>query len=732
MPSRSRLRLLAGLALAGAAVAIPSAAQLQPTPAEPVPSPAADLPASLVADQVTYDRDAQVLTAAGNVEVLYQGRVLRATRVIYDQEADRIRVEGPLLLTDPAGRVLMADSAELTPDLENGLILSARLLIAGQLQLAATEMRRTEGRYATLQRTVASSCTICAENPTPTWAVRASRVTEDAVLRRIYFENARLELFGLPVGWVPRASIPEPGVERATGFLAPGFQQSNLYGFGVKLPYYRVLGPSADTTITPFLTTTGGLLMEGEYRRRFSNGGFDLWGVLSLTDGSDDLAEAWRGAISATGNFDLPDDFKLEFDLNRASDETFLSQYDYTDSDQLTSIARVLRTRENDYFEVDTVAFQSLVEGEDTEDVPFVFPELFYRRLYETPGIGGRLGLSANSLGILRSEGSNMFRAGGAVDWTRDWMLPRGLLAAAGASALVNVYQVWENPTIPDGLQVQAAPYVSAELRWPWVRHGPAADHVIEPIAQLVWSSAFRDQHDVPNEDSRLPEFDETNLFSLNRFPGMDRLETGLRANLGISYTRYDPSGWSLGLTLGQVLRSSSEDEFAEGTGLAGKWSDYVGAVTLDFGWGLQFVDRALFDSDLVFRRNEFALAYDGERGSLRAAYVYLAADDSNEILGPQPETNEVALDARVRLHRNWEVRGLWRYDVATSSNLRAGAGITYGNECAEFDLSVSRRYTSSDNLPPSTSFGFNLRLAGIGANGQNDWPARVCTARGT
>ena len=84
------------------------------------------------------------------------------------------------------------------------------------------------------------------------------------------------------------------------------------------------------------------------------------------------------------------------------------------------------------------------------------------------------------------------------------------------------------------------------------------------------------------------------------------------------------------------------------------------------------------------------------------------------------------------RFHPNWEVRGLWRYDVASSSNLRAGAAITYGNECAEFDLSVSRRYTSSDNLPPSTSIGFNVRLAGIGEAKEREWPARVCMARGT
>ena len=175
----------------------------------------------------------------------------------------------------------MAESAALTPDLEEGLITSARLLIAGKMQMAAAEVRRSGGRYATLYKTIASSCTICAENPTPTWALRASRITQDELERRIYLENARLELFGVPVGFLPRLSIPAPGVERASGFLEPRFLQSDIYGFGIKTPYYRVLGPSADATLTPFVTTGGAALIEGEYRQRFANGGFDFWGVFA-------------------------------------------------------------------------------------------------------------------------------------------------------------------------------------------------------------------------------------------------------------------------------------------------------------------------------------------------------------------------------------------------------------------------------------------------------------------
>ena len=221
------------------------------------------LPAMLSADAVTYDRETQVLVASGDVEVLYRGRVLHASRITYDERADQIRAEGPIVLTDPDGGVLLADSAALTPDLAEGLISSARLLIDGQLQLAAAEVRRTDGRYAVLQRTIVSSCTICAGNPTPTWAIRASRVTEDATAQRLYFENARLEAFGVPIAYLPRLSIPEPGVARASGFLPPSFQQSDIYGFGIKAPYYRVLGPSSDATVAPFVTTEGGFLLEG-------------------------------------------------------------------------------------------------------------------------------------------------------------------------------------------------------------------------------------------------------------------------------------------------------------------------------------------------------------------------------------------------------------------------------------------------------------------------------------
>ena len=696
--------------------------------APPAARAQAELPASLAADAVSYDRETGLLVASGNVEVLYQGRVLRAARITYDEAADEIRAEGPIVLTDPDGGVLLADAAALTPDMTEGLISGARLLIAGRLQLAAVEARRSGERYATLDRVVASTCTICAGDPTPTWAIRASRVTRDAEERRLYFENARVEVLGLPVGWSPRLSIPEPGVERASGVLVPGFSQSDIYGFGFKLPYYRVLGPSADATVTPFVTTKGGVLLEGEYRRRFAAGGFDLWGVVTL---DDSLGHPGRGAIFGDGRFRLGDGFVTDFGIEVTSDDSFLQQYDYSDADRLTSFVRVSRTRADEYVELGAVGFQSLRDDEDTATVPFAFPVLNYRRLIEAPATGGRVGIEANSLGILRDDGTNMVRAGGGVDWRRQWLLPRGVLAETTGRAVLDVYQVWNDEVQPDGTWARGMPTAAGTLRWPLVRATARAEHVVEPIAQVIWSE-YLGETDVPNEDSQLPEFDETNLFALNRFPGEDRLETGLRANLGVRYARYAPGGWSIGATLGRVIRAEPQDFFPDGGGIPGGWSDFVGAVYVDFGTGLRAVDRAAFSPDLDFRRNEFALVWDSPRAGLIANYVYLAEVDDDPFLGPEPATSELSLDARYRVHPNWEVRGLWRYDLEGGDNLRAGAGVTYGNECAEFDLSVSRRYTSSDNVPPSTSIGFSVQLAGVGEDGTRDWPTRVCVPQRT
>ena len=201
----------------------------------------AALPASLIADQVTYDRDTDSSCRVRQCRGALPGRVLRATRIIYDERADEIRAEGPLLLTDPDGGVLIADSAALTPDLKDGLITSARLLIDG-----TAPARRGRGRAAVtgaMRRSSARSrapARSAPSNPTPTWAIRAvaghrGRGRAPHLLR----ERPPRALRRCRLAIVPRAQHPRAGRRPArAASCAPQFQQSDIYGFGFKLPYY--------------------------------------------------------------------------------------------------------------------------------------------------------------------------------------------------------------------------------------------------------------------------------------------------------------------------------------------------------------------------------------------------------------------------------------------------------------------------------------------------------------
>ena len=153
MPSRLFRPLAFALALATTAlVSLPGLAQDQ---------------ATLVSDRLDIAGDSQ-LVASGNVEVFFKGRSLKASRITYDQAADRLQIEGPIVMTEADGNtVILAGQADLAADLSEGLLTSARMVLDQQLQLAANSMSRVAGRYTAMGQVVASSCKVCAAHPTP-------------------------------------------------------------------------------------------------------------------------------------------------------------------------------------------------------------------------------------------------------------------------------------------------------------------------------------------------------------------------------------------------------------------------------------------------------------------------------------------------------------------------------------------------------------------------------------
>jgi LPS-assembly protein len=695
----------------------------------PMPAAAQEL-AALVADKVAIAGD-NTLVATGNVEIFHKGRRLKASRITYDRGGERLVVDGPIVLTDDGTTIILASQAELASDLEDGILRSARLVLDQQLQLAATEMMRIGGRYTSLGQTVVSSCKICASNPTPLWEIRANRVIHDEQERQIYFENASFRVAGVPVFWFPRLRIPDPTLTRQTGFLAPSFRTTSGLGFGFKTPYFFRIGDSRDLTLTPYLSSKNGRTLEFRYRQAFRSGTMEWNGAI----GRDRLLPGeTRGYLNGRGRFALPQDFILSFEGEMVSDDAYLLDYGVSSRDRLDSRVEVARTRRNEHISARLINYRSIRAGDVNSTLPSIITDLTYQRRFSPALIRGEGGfrvqthshyrsstLPGDSDGDTISDGRDMARLSLTADWRRNWVLPGGVLAATMTELNGDFYRIQQDTAFA-GNSFRGVATGAVELRWPWLRTAQSGvSHLIEPVMQLVWTT--RNTTSIPSEDSALVEFDEGNLFALNRFPGADQVEAGNYANLGVGYTRFDPAGWSLGLTMGRVVRMSDQGQFGLASGLRGKTSDWLTAVRLSVVDGVTLQNRLIFNSNFRLTKGEMRLNLDRQDFGLSSSYVRMRADPGENRTAP---VSELTVDGRYQVTPSWEASLNTRYDFVADRAASAGLNLAFRNECLKLDLAIQRRFTSSTAVKPTTDFGLSVDLLGFGGKAKRG-PAAAC-----
>lgn len=692
----------------------------------PLRAAAETAPATLIADRV-FLASRTLLIAEGNVEVMYRDARLKAARIVYDRAADRLTIAGPIVLTRGEAVVVLADAAELTPDLTEGLMASARIVLNRQLQLAAADLMRTGGRYSRLRRVVATSCRVCADRPVPLWEIRAAEVVHDAAARQLHFRSAQFRLAGVPVLWLPWLRMPDPTLKRATGFLLPSIRTTSTLGTGIRLPYFIALGPSRDLLLTPYISTDRTRTLQFRYRQALRNGGFGFQGAVSR----DDLQPgATRGYIFGAGALTLGRGWGLSFRLEAVSDPTYLADYGLGRRDRLTSGITLERVRRDEIARARLLGFRSLRPGEGNSTLPAAMAEWLWERRFDTPVLGGgSAGLRLQGFGVLRPSeadgpGRDTGRLSLRLDWQRTAVFGPGLVARVEAVAAGELHAVAQDSAFP-GRRGHLAPTLAAELRWPLVRRAAdGGESLLEPVAQIAWSPPGT--RGGPNEDGAIVELDEGNLFALSRFPGGDAAESGLRANLGLLWRHRTASGWSGGLALGRVLRTRADAAFSPGSGLSGRSSDWFLAADAATPGGGRLAARALVGDDLEVSRGELRLSWPTTRMDLSTGVVWLAADPAEN---RPAATAEWTVDAAVRLNANWTGRFNTRYDFETDRATEAGLGLVWRNECVVVDLSVTRRFTSSASVEPATDFSLTVGLVGFGGTEEAGPPTRSCTA---
>jgi LPS-assembly protein len=715
-------------------VAAPVAAAAQPAP----PAAEQEQIVEFSADQVTYDSDADVVTASGAVRMNREGNYLAADEVVWNRKTGQVFAKGSVVLLTPQGDKLIGDNVQLTDTLRDGTVNNLMVVLEGGARLAAARGTRT-GDITVLENAIYSPCPVTTASgcpKRPSWAITAAKVIDDPAHERVRFVGGRFQLFGITLPLLPVFNIAR-GNEGATGWLVPDLSISTKKGFEIAAPYHWQIAPNRDLTITPHVYTGVLPAIEGKYRQldkwgAFQLGGFLTYGTIESIDPDvTSTRKGLRGYLEANGKAQLDPLWSITSSIRVASDKTVTRRYDITNDDRLRSVINVERISPDSYISIAGWAFEGLRADDEQREIPIALPAID-ARFREEDVLGGTLQIQGNSLSILRIEGQDTQRAFASAEWDLRRITPWGQEVTLTAYARGDIYHTdeAESTVVPiysgtNGWHTRAIGALAADVKWPFI--GPLLGGVqrLVPHVQLVLTPPTPNI-DIPNEDARSIDLEDSNLFALNRFPGYDRWEDASRITYGFDWS-LDRPNLSIDTTIGQSYRLVDRPGiFPQGTGLTDRLSDIVGRTNIRYGRLLELTHRFRIDKDnFAVRRNEIDLTIGTTQTYAQVGYLKL-----NRNVDPTIEdlrdVEEVRLAARVLFNRYWSVFGASVIDLTDRTEdplsladgwepVRQRLGIQYEDECLQLGVSWKRDYERIGTFRAGNTFAIHLALKGIG-----------------
>jgi LPS-assembly protein len=691
-------------------------------------------PVTFQSDRIDYDQKTNIVTLTGHVEAWQAGQVLFADRVLYDRNTNIADAIGHVVLVSPDGQIIYSNYAELSQDMTNGIMSKMNISLAQNAKLAANGGRRTAGQINELSRAVYTACDVCAKHPDryPLWQITARSATQDVPHHLIEYKDATMEIYGFPIMWLPYFSHPDPSAKRMSGLLIPAAGYNTHLGVFAELPYYWVINNSTDATITPIISSKDGLAGDVKYREDFNFGTLKLDASSGLDDGRI------QGALFANGLFDLNPSWRAGFNVQRASSVNYLNDYSILpNANELASNFFVEGFGDGSYARIESSFYQGLVGSVTDSDLPLVLPYGVYSYTGQPDSLGGTFSVNANALNILRTSGTSTERAALSTDYAIPFQDRLGELWSAVLhtdAAAYNATGLDEYPnydtTRSSASEGRVLPQVALNYRWPIMNDsGFLGSQLFQPIVQLIAAPIVNnsiDRTNIPNEDSYDFQFTDANLFGFNKFPGVDRLENGMRANLGFESEWLLGNGGTIDGLIGQSYRAHKDDTFAPGSGLADNISDVVARLSYTPTSWLDFVYRTrLSHKSLQDQYTDTFVSAGVPALRITAGYLYSAVDPYYYYDGSPPPASYYVPRSEATfgfstVYKQWSFNTSFQRNIQTgefdSTNFSGG----WQNDCLGINLLFSRVNTTIGTETGSTTVLLTVTFKTIGAVGFN------------
>lgn len=678
-------------------------------------------PVGFEARTVRFDQQENRLTASGDVVLTQNGAVLEADEVLYDKGGGQIRIPESFVITLADGSVIQANNAVLSQDFYQLQAQNASMRLFEGTLLTARGIERSEGgRMLALQEATYTPCDTCA-GQSALWRLRAKDIQRDDVKKTLTFKHFFLDVKETPVVYFPYLQIPDFSVKRKTGLLPWTLSHGSEMKGGITTPFFINLSPHQNLTLTPTLTLKHDPLVIADYQGLFPEG------FLNLTlSGSQDNDGHNQAHVRTSFQYDLSEKWRATGELFKVANDTYFRRYPIPQVDEsqsfLTSHLSLARFGTRSFFKATGYSFQSLQEGVSGDTIPILLPVADYQ--YTTrPFVGNVSAFSQiNAAAFNTREHFKSNRLSLTQGIKAPYVTPFGMRLDMTAAARADAYAIDTGSVSFAGQSpnktyetLRVFPSVALEAGYPLVRVHENATQVLEPMAMIVVAPNGGNDDKIPNADSLVFDFDDTNLFSENRFVGYDRIETGTRVNYGLKWSLFNARHTrALSALFGQSYRFREETQFGELMGYNPHFSDYVGKVQMDYqDFSLAYRFR-LDQNNLAPQKNELMLT--AGRRPLRIGVDYIFSKRYKIADSVYPEREELLLTGSSHVAKDWQLGGYYRYDLSSGGGpIEAGGTARYDNECLALVFEVGKSFTKDRDYRGNTSFMLKVILKTLG-----------------
>ena len=566
----------------------------------------------------------------------------------------------------------------------------------------------------TFNKSIFTLCDYRKNDKCPPWSIQAKRMLHNKKKKTIYYDNAVVKIYDVPIFYFPKLSHPDPSVKRRSGFLIPSFFDSKNLGTGVSIPYFWAINKDKNFTLTNKFYGSENPLFSGEYHQAFRNSNF--LADFGYTDGyKKNTAKKQAGKKTHffskfTKNFDgeKNNSSNLTITTQKVSNDKYLKLYKIkstlVDFNQDTLENSINFTKENDdlYFNFNASVYETLKENYE-DKYEYIFPDiLFDKNLFSNNNLGN-LDLQTNLK--VNSYDTNKFSNFLINDfvWNYKDIKHKSGFMSKFLGNFKNINYETKNIDIykedPTSEFFGALGYL-AKINLQ--KTTSFSEHFLKPKLLLRYAPGS-----MRLEKSGL-RLDPVNAFSLDRLNSVNNFETGLSTSIGLDYNiKRNKSNFDF--SIAQIINAEENDKMPDNSSLNEKLSDLVGSTKLELNENIDLKYNFSLDQNYKnFNYNEIGATINYENFKFNFDYIL-----EEKHIGDQ-EYFKTKIDL---VNKNNNLLSFeTKRNLVTNSSEFYNLSYEYMNDCLRAGLVYRREFYTDSEIESENSLMFKITLVPFGS----------------